>query len=51
MIINILKDKPTKLFVILSGIFVATALIAEVIGVKIFSMEATLDYRSLTCVS
>lgn len=41
MIINILKDKPTKLFVILSGIFVATALIAEIIGVKIFSLEAT----------
>jgi queuosine precursor transporter len=42
MIINILKDKPTKLFVILSGIFVANALIAEIIGVKIFSLEATL---------
>ena len=42
MIINILKDKPTKLFVILSGIFVANALIAEIIGVKIFSLESTL---------
>lgn len=39
---TILKDKATKLFVILSGIFVANALIAEIIGVKIFSLEATL---------
>lgn len=42
MITNILKDKPTKLFIILSGFFVANALIAEIIGVKIFSLESTL---------
>ncbi|WP_109697808.1 queuosine precursor transporter [Chitinophaga deserti] len=41
MITNILKDKPTRVFVILAGIFVANALIAEIIGVKIFSLEAT----------
>ncbi len=39
MIHNILKDKPTKLFVIFSAFFVANALIAECIGTKIFSLE------------
>ena len=39
MIHNILKDKPTKLFVIFSAFFVANALIAECIGGKIFSLE------------
>jgi uncharacterized integral membrane protein (TIGR00697 family) len=42
MIHNILKNKSTRLFVILGGIFIANALIAEVIGVKIFSLEDTL---------
>lgn len=37
-----MKDRPTKLFMILGGLFVATVLIAEVIGVKIFSLEDTL---------
>ncbi|RPD41906.1 queuosine precursor transporter [Chitinophaga barathri] len=45
MITNILRDKPTRLFIILSGIFVANALIAEIIGVKIFSLEATLGFN------
>jgi uncharacterized integral membrane protein (TIGR00697 family) len=39
MINNILKDRPTKLFVIFSCFFVANALIAECIGGKIFSLE------------
>ncbi len=39
MIQNILKDKPTKLFVIFAAFFVANALIAECIGTKIFSLE------------
>ncbi len=39
MIHNILKDKPTKLFVIFTAFFVANALIAESIGTKIFSLE------------
>ncbi len=39
MIHNILKDKPTKLFVFFSAFFVANALIAECIGGKIFSLE------------
>ncbi len=43
MIHNIIKDRPTRLFIILGGFFVANALIAEVIGVKIFSLEDTLN--------
>lgn len=39
MIHNILKDKPTKLFIFMSAFFVANALIAECIGGKIFSLE------------
>src|SRR3954467_8045220 len=39
MLKYILKDKPTKLFVIFSAFFVANALIAESIGTKIFSLE------------
>ena len=42
MITNILKDRPTKLFVIFSSFFVANALIAESIGGKIFSLEKLL---------
>lgn len=41
MIHTIIKDKPTRLFILLAGFFVANALIAEVIGVKIFSLEDT----------
>lgn len=39
MISSILKDKPTKLFIIITAFFVANALIAECIGGKIFSLE------------
>ena len=42
MIHNILKDKPTRLFIILGGFFIANAVVAEIIGVKIFSLEDTL---------
>jgi queuosine precursor transporter len=42
MIHNIIADRPTRLYLILGGFFVANALIAEVIGVKIFSLEDTL---------
>lgn len=41
MIHYIIKDKPTRLFIILGGFFIANALIAEVIGVKLFSLEKT----------
>ncbi len=36
---NILKDRPTKIFLFISAFFVANALIAECIGGKIFSLE------------
>src|SRR5687768_4192691 len=39
MISSILNHKPTKLLLSLSAFFVANALIAEVIGTKIFSLE------------
>jgi queuosine precursor transporter len=42
MINTIINNKPTRLFIILSGIFLTNALIAEFIGVKIFSLEQTL---------
>src|SRR5215212_8873155 len=42
MIHNILKDKSTRLFIILGGFFIANAMIAEFMGVKIFSLEDTL---------
>jgi uncharacterized integral membrane protein (TIGR00697 family) len=37
--------KGTKLFIILGGFFIANALLAEVIGVKIFSLEETLGWQ------
>ena len=37
-----LERKKHRLFIVLSGIFLTNALIAEMIGVKIFSGEATL---------
>lgn len=45
MIHNIIKDRPTRLFLILGGFFVANAIIAEVIGVKIFSLEDSLGFQ------
>jgi uncharacterized integral membrane protein (TIGR00697 family) len=42
MIIDILKSKPTKLFIGITAFFVANALIAECIGGKIFSLEKLL---------
>jgi uncharacterized integral membrane protein (TIGR00697 family) len=45
MIHNIIKDRPTRLFIILGGFFVANAIIAEIIGVKIFSLEDTLHIQ------
>lgn len=45
MIDNILKDKPTKLFLGFTVFFVANALIAECIGGKIFSLEKTFGFN------
>ena len=42
MIKGIISNRPTRLFIILAGFFITNALIAEVIGVKIFSLEDTL---------
>src|SRR5688572_27461668 len=42
MIQSIIKNKPSRLFLILAGFFIANALIAEFMGVKIFSLEDTL---------
>src|SRR5260221_5758201 len=39
MIHNILKDKPTKLFLGITAFFCCNALIAEAIGTKLFSLE------------
>lgn len=47
MIKNIISDKSSKLFLILAGFFIANALIAEIIGVKIFSLESTLGLEPL----
>ena len=42
MIHNIIRDRPTRLFIVLGGLFITNALLAEVIGVKIFSLEESL---------
>lgn len=47
MIHTIISNKPTRLFLILGGFFIANALIAEVIGVKIFSLEGTIGIGPL----
>jgi len=41
---SIFSDKRTKLFILLSGFFVTNALVAEFIGVKIFSLEKTFGF-------
>lgn len=42
MIQNILKDRPTKLFLGIMAFFCCNALIAEAIGTKLFSLEGVL---------
>jgi queuosine precursor transporter len=39
---NLLNDKSTKLFLILGGFFIGNAMVAEFLGVKIFSVEQSL---------
>jgi queuosine precursor transporter len=39
-----LDQKRNRLFIVLAGIFITNALLAEIIGVKIFSGEATLGF-------
>jgi len=38
-------DKATRLFIILGGFFIANTLLAEFVGVKIFSLEATFGFN------
>lgn len=45
MVNNILSHKGVKLFTVLAGVFVTTAIVAEIIGGKIFSLEATLGFQ------
>src|SRR5882757_2393369 len=45
MIPQLLKDRPTKLFIFFTAFFVANALIAECIGGKIFSLEKFLGFH------
>ncbi len=40
-----LNRKKRNLFIVLSGIFLTNALLAEILGVKIFSAEATLGFQ------
>jgi uncharacterized integral membrane protein (TIGR00697 family) len=47
MLKAIIHHKPTRLFIILAGIFITNALIAELMGVKLFSLEATLGISPL----
>jgi uncharacterized integral membrane protein (TIGR00697 family) len=45
---NVLKsmhqNRPFRLFLLLAGFFIANALVAEFVGVKIFSLEKTLNF-------
>ncbi len=45
MIHTILRDKSTRLFIVLSGFLIANAMVAEFMGVKIFSLEETLGWK------
>ena len=45
MIHSIIKNRPTRLFIILAGFFITNALLAEFIGVKIFSLEDTVGVQ------
>ena len=47
MTLDFLKDRPAKLFIAICAFFVANALIAECIGGKIFSLEATFGFDAL----
>jgi hypothetical protein len=42
MIHSILRDKATRLYIVLGAFFVANALIAEIVGVKLFQLETAL---------
>ena len=39
---NVTTHRAARLFVVLAGIFVANAILAEFVGIKIFAVETTL---------
>ena len=43
---DLVRHRPSRLFIYLSGFFIANALVAELIGVKIFALEDTLGIDS-----
>lgn len=45
--IKVVHSKASRLFIFLGGFFIANALVAEFIGVKIFSLERTLGFEPL----
>lgn len=45
---QILSSKATRLFLILGGFFIANALLAEFIGIKIFSLEKLFGFQPLS---
>lgn len=47
MVHNIIGNKGTRLFIMLGGFFIANALIAEFIGVKIFSLESSMGLEPM----
>ncbi len=44
---DILNNKAAKLFIVLAGIFLTNALVAEFIGVKVFALEPTIGVNPL----
>ena len=47
MVTQIISHKPTRLFLVLGGFFIANTLLAEIMGVKLFSLEKTLGAEPL----
>ncbi len=47
MNLNLKQHKDTRLFIILGGFFIANAVVAEMIGGKIFALEATLGLQPI----
>lgn len=41
---SILTSRPTRLFLILGGFFIANAMLAEFVGIKIFSLESVFGF-------
>ena len=46
MIAQLLNNKINRLFLLLGGFFISNALVAEFVGVKIFSLERTLGFEA-----